>query len=445
MQGSDDLSDIGKFGGNFEIENPVPRPSSNDVDLLNNKLHAMSLKSRMTLHPGADSMRIIQLENEVRQLREQHLNLKNDYSMVEEKFRKQEVLLHKLTERYRKELMERDEELRKVHNEMVDLKGQIRVAVRVRKYEDEKNEDICVVGENDIKFDNKAEYHFEHIFNARNDQEMVFGQVKELILSVLHGYNVCLIAYGPTGSGKTFTMRGENNENLAGVIPRSIQFLLEHSEQQLAAIGWKFNFSASYLEVYNEEVFDLLDQRKKCDLKLNGSTSSTNVIGLKKVQIKSIFDTETLMNLADSYRSTASTGCNSQSSRSHAIFQIHVDAIHSKTGQIAKCSLNLVDLAGSERVKESGAQGERFAELTNINQSLSTLKRCIRAQMNNSSHIPFRESKLTLLLRTYLGKGSSKTMFIAHLNPNDVAETKRTLEFTKELRSTNLGRAQVQK
>lgn len=274
-------------------------------------------------------------------------------------------------------------------------------------------------------------YHFEHLFQPNIAQSEVFDEIKELILCSLHGRNVCLIAYGPTGSGKTFTMRGESTDGLTdGVIPRAIRFLLQQSGEDLAAIGWKYKFSASFIEVYNEEVFDLLDGRKKLDVKISGS--STNFSSLRKLPIKSTADVNFLLSLADSQRSTASTACNLQSSRSHAIFQIYVDGFNS-TGETVQCCLNLVDLAGSERAKESGAQGKQFTELTNINQSLSILKKCIRAQMAKMTYVPYRESKLTILLREYLGAGSSKTMFVAHINPRDVSETKRTLEFTADV------------
>lgn len=256
-------------------------------------------------------------------------------------------------------------------------------------------------------------------------------------MCALHGKNVSLIAYGPTSSGKTYTMRGESNEEKEGVIPRTILFMLEQAKNELTVIGWKYNFTASFVEVYNEEVFDLLDNKKKLEIKHQTSVAS------KRIPIEDMSDVSELLDLADSQRSVASTACNQHSSRSHAIFQIYIDG-ENKYGETVQCSLSLVDLAGSERAKESGAQGKQFTELTKINQSLSTLKKCIRAQRMKMPHVPYRESKLTTLLRDYLGAGSSKTMFITHIHPNDPSETKRTLEFTADLRSTNLGKATVQ-
>ncbi|CAI2345469.1 unnamed protein product [Caenorhabditis sp. 36 PRJEB53466] len=335
--------------------------------------------------------------------------------------------IEKMVERYKIQFMEMESAIRKLNETVVDLKGQIRVAVKVRHFEKEtlSGASFTFTGENEIKFEQNGQanlFRFEHIFQQSQKQSEVFDEIKELILCALHGRNVCLIAYGPTGSGKTFTMRGGDGET-EGIIPRAIRFLLKHSKEQ------DYSFSASFIEVYNEEVFDLLDARRKLDVKISGAT--TSVPGLHKIPIKALPDVDALLTLADNQRSTGTTACNQESSRSHAIFQLY-------------CCLNLVDLAGSERAKESRAHGKQFTELTNINQSLTVLKKCIRAQFEKMAHVPYRESKLTVLLREYLGAGSSKTTFIAHVNPRDVAETRRTLEFTADLRSTSIGRATIQ-
>ncbi|PIC46080.1 hypothetical protein B9Z55_005884 [Caenorhabditis nigoni] len=346
----------------------------------------------------------------------------------------------KLVAIFQEEMQKKDELIRKLNDEVVDLRGQIRVAIRVRDFNKDPSFNFQITSQNEVKFQQNNfsnVFAFENVFQPGASQPEVFDDIKELILCALHGKNVSLIAYGPTSSGKTYTMRGESGDEKKGVIPRAIGFLLEQSKRELAVIGWTYNFDASFIEVYNEEVFDLLDDKKKLEMK------QTTTVGSKKIPIKDMADVTDLLELADSQRSVATTACNQHSSRSHAIFQINIDGVH-KSGETVKCCLNLVDLAGSERAKESGAQGKQFTELTKINQSLSTLKKCIRAQKTKMPHVPWRESKLTILLRDYLGAGSSKTMFIAHVNPSDASETKRTLEFTADLRSTNIGKATVQ-
>ncbi|CAB3404987.1 unnamed protein product [Caenorhabditis bovis] len=411
----------------------------NEID--NNNNNNSNKTRRMSLvHTSSknDMVRLLNLEN--KRLRAELDDYKNSTITKKEHDRRIVQIadrckkeLQELKSEFNEKLIEKDRIIREQHNELVDLKGQIRVAVRIR---DSLSKIVCCKSE--VRLDpNGQPYQFEHVFAPTLKQLDVFKEIKELIQSVLHGYNVCLVAYGPTGSGKTFTMFGESDNE--GVVPRSIRFLLEQSSKDLADIGWQFRFSASYVEVYNEEVFDLLDDRKKLKIAIGSAPS------VKKLPIRCLEDVDVILAHAGDHRSTAATGCNELSSRSHALFDVHVESINSTTGENAKCTLTLVDLAGSERVRDCGATGERFVELTNINQSLTTLKKCIRAQMMRSSHVPFRESKLTALLRLFLGNGSAKTMFIAHLNPSDVAETKRTLEFTAELRSTSVGRAQVQR
>ncbi|EGT52907.1 hypothetical protein CAEBREN_32744 [Caenorhabditis brenneri] len=343
----------------------------------------------------------------------------------------------------KQEMLEKDNLIRKLNDENVDLRGQIRVGIRVRDYE-KKDSDFQIMSQNEVKFrqaNQSSFFTFENIFTPTIGQSDIFNNIQELILCVLHGKNVSLIAYGPTSSGKTYTMRGGDGVEKKGIIPRAIEYMLKQTGEDLAFGSWEYIFEASFLEVYNEELFDLLDDnRQKLDIRTTGSTSS---VCSKKIEIKSLDDVDELLLLADSRRIVASTSCNIDSSRSHTVFQIFVNG-SSEFGEARKCCLNLVDLAGSERAEESGAQGKQFTELKNINQSLTTLKRCIRAQMNKMPHVPYRDSKLTLLLREFLGAGSSKTMFIAHVNPTDISETKRTLDFTAELRSTNLGKAIVQ-
>ncbi|VDM63332.1 unnamed protein product [Angiostrongylus costaricensis] len=268
-------------------------------------------------------------------------------------------------------------------------------------------------------------------------------------MSCLHGYNVSIIAYGQTGSGKTHTMRGGGSES-EGLIPRAVKFLFQ-SKDKLSDLDWTFEFKASFVEVYNEEVYDLLAERNKLELKMGAGITTVN--GLKYYDINDKGDVENILLIADRTRSTAATKCNEQSSRSHAVFKLSIEG-NNKTSlncfdeTISCCatrhaSLHLVDLAGSERVKESGAEGDRFKEMTFINSALSNLQNCIRSQLNKNQHIPYRNSKLTMLLRDSLGAGNSKTMVIVALNPAlaQVAETKRSLEF---MSLTKIGSAKKQ-
>ncbi|WKY08961.1 hypothetical protein Q1695_001827 [Nippostrongylus brasiliensis] len=349
----------------------------------------------------------------------------------------------------RDELRQKDEDLRALHNAVVDLKGQIRVAVRVRppigKELDAPINHLEYPGISSIKIDKgkgAQTFEFQRVFGPNMNQTRVFNEVEELILSCLHGYNVSIIAYGQTGSGKTYTMRGGYGD-LEGIIPRAVKFLFQ-SRDKLADLDWSFNFKASFLEVYNEEVYDLLGERKKLDIKLG--TGTTAVAGLKYQDINTLDDIELILAITDKTRSTAATKCNEQSSRSHAVFELAIHGYNGTSGATRHACLHLVDLAGSERVKESGAEGDRFKELTHINSALSNLQNCIRCQLNKEPHIPYRNSKLTMLLRDSLGAGSSKTMVIVNLNPavTQIAETRRSLEFAQKMSITKIGSAKKQ-
>ncbi|PIO68762.1 kinesin motor domain protein [Teladorsagia circumcincta] len=349
----------------------------------------------------------------------------------------------------RDELREKDEIMRSLHNTVVDLKGQIRVAVRVRpalgKELDVPVNHLSYPGVSSIKLDQgKASqtFEFQRVFGPNMSQARVFSDVEELVLSCLHGYNVSIIAYGQTGSGKTHTMRGGEGES-EGIIPRAVKFLF-HSRDKLADLDWQFEFKASFIEVYNEEVYDLLGERKKLDVKIG--SGNTSITGMKYNDINAIDDIESILAVTDLTRSTAATKCNEQSSRSHAVFELAIQGHNTTSGASRHACLHLVDLAGSERVKESGSEGDRFKEMTYINSALSNLQNCIRCQLNKNQHIPYRNSKLTMILRDSLGAGNSKTMVIVTLNPavTQIPETKRSLEFAQQMSMTKIGYAKKQ-
>ncbi|CAD6197058.1 unnamed protein product, partial [Caenorhabditis auriculariae] len=255
--------------------------------------------------------------------------------------------------------------------------------------------------------------------------------------SCLHGYNVSIIAFGQTGSGKTHTMRG-GKDHLEGIIPRAVKFIFEQAKS-LEQIGWKFEFSIALPEIYNDEAFDLLNKRSKVDLKLTGQELTT--VGLTSRSIKAPRELSSILAEADAARKTAATKCNEFSSRSHMVFQLNVKATNEEQASTQKSCLKLVDLAGSERAKESGAEGDRFKEMTFINKSLACLQNCVRMQREKKAHVPYRDSKLTMLLRDCLGGGNSKTMVIVNLNPLDSQsnETKRSIEFATRMRTTKIG------
>ncbi|EDV22804.1 uncharacterized protein TRIADDRAFT_28174 [Trichoplax adhaerens] len=350
------------------------------------------------------------------------------------------------------EIRENEAIRRKLHNEVQELKGNIRVYCRVRpllKGEDNQDCDLPITFDSNcdkniqIHHSNtnddgcrrttseKYDFTFDKVFNPTSAQEDIFLEISQLVQSALDGYNVCIFAYGQTGSGKTYTMEGcvdhnsGSNNARAGMIPRTVNQIFT-SASALSSKGWKYDIEASFLEIYNETVRDLLEDNHKkkenikYEIKLTKSSNGVNhvaVTNAKIVKVESERQVYDLLKVASRHRATAATKCNEYSSRSHSVFRLNLIGSNSLTGQNCEGTLNLVDLAGSERINVSGATGDRLNEAKNINKSLSTLSKVILSLANKDSHIPYRNSKLTYLLQNSLG-GNSKTLMFVNISPS---------------------------
>ncbi|EFJ44457.1 kinesin-like protein, partial [Volvox carteri f. nagariensis] len=324
---------------------------------------------------------------------------------------------------------------RKLHNIIQDLKGNIRVYCRVRPVSSAEASDKAHDSGMALDFPTdgdllgrglsvavtsgqstqKHTFAFDRVFSPGTTQENVFDELSELVQSALDGHKVCIFAYGQTGSGKTFTMLGSRDH--PGVIPRAMQQIFQ-SGQKLAAQDWQFKMQASMLEIYNEEIRDLLVRRKE-DKKHQVSHDTngvTTVSDLTVVDVNKPEAVEQLLAQAMEKRSVGCTALNEQSSRSHMVFMMRIEGHNTITDAKVSGVLNLIDLAGSERVKESGAVGQRLEEAKAINKSLSALGDVIAALANKQEHVPFRNSKLTYLLQPCLG-GESKTLMFLNVAP----------------------------
>ncbi|XP_076338911.1 LOW QUALITY PROTEIN: kinesin-like protein KIF3B [Tachypleus tridentatus] len=264
------------------------------------------------------------------------------------------------------------------------------------------------------------QFTFDAVYDWNSKQLDLYDETfRPLIDSVLKGFNGTIFAYGQTGTGKTYTMEGiRSDPEKKGVIPNSFDHIYSHiarSENQ------EYLVRASYLEIYQEEIRDLLakDQSKRLELKERPDIG-VYVKDLSSFVCKSIKEIEHVMTVGNQNRSVGATNMNLHSSRSHAIFIITIE--HSQLGpddknHIRVGKLNLVDLAGSERQAKTGAMGERQKEAIKINLSLSALGNVISALVDGkSSHIPYRDSKLTRLLQDSLG-GNAKTVMVANIGP----------------------------
>ncbi|RDD42004.1 Kinesin-II 95 kDa subunit [Trichoplax sp. H2] len=283
-------------------------------------------------------------------------------------------------------------------------------------------------------------FTFDKVYDWNSKQAQLYEDIFQILVSsALEGYNGTIFAYGQTGTGKTFTMEGvRGDQELKGAIPRSFEHIFNHiSESQ----NQQFLVRASYLEIYQEEIRDLLskDQSKRLEIKERPDTG-IYVKDLSSFVTKSIKEIDHVMSVGHKNRSVGATNMNEHSSRSHAIFIITIEC--SQIGldgenHIRVGKLNLVDLAGSERQGKTGAKGERLKEATKINLSLSALGNVISALVDGkSTHIPYRDSKLTRLLQDSLG-GNAKTVMVTNIGPADYNfdETITTLRYANRAKN----------
>eukprot|EP00514_Thraustochytrium_sp_LLF1b_P010282 CAMPEP_0184550234 /NCGR_PEP_ID=MMETSP0199_2-20130426/18345_1 /TAXON_ID=1112570 /ORGANISM="Thraustochytrium sp., Strain LLF1b" /LENGTH=1107 /DNA_ID=CAMNT_0026945065 /DNA_START=122 /DNA_END=3445 /DNA_ORIENTATION=- len=288
--------------------------------------------------------------------------------------------------------------------------------------------------------------------SKRFNYDMVFGQystqadvyksaIKPVVDEVLLGYNCTVFAYGQTGTGKTHTMEGNvDDPELRGMIPRAVSTIFEALDDYQDA---EYTVKVSFLELYNEELQDLLSATDDVKLRIldDKSRMGTGVAchNLEEVMVKSPEDILNYMKKAMAKRQTGETKLNKSSSRSHCIFTmtVHIREVTPEGEDLLKVGkLNLVDLAGSECVGRSGATNQRAREAGNINKSLLTLGRVISALVEKTPHIPYRDSKLTRLLQESLG-GRAKTCIIATVAPSVqcLDETLSTLEYASRAKS----------
>ena len=277
-------------------------------------------------------------------------------------------------------------------------------------------------------------YHhftFDYIYDQDSTQVQVYeNTARAAVLSVLEGYNATLLAYGQTGTGKTYTMEGfkyNSTDPQRGIVPRASEEIFKFIESSQSANA-TFMVRASYLQIYNEYISDLLKPDRGILQIREEKRRGVFVEGLSEWAVRCPADICSLMQKGETTRATASTKMNDVSSRSHAVFIIIVEHMIVGEGdfqegqEITVGKLNLVDLAGSERVRVTGATGKRLEESKKINQSLSALGNVIAALTDTRprTHIPYRDSKLTRLLEDSLG-GNCKTTMMAMISPAEDA------------------------
>lgn len=299
----------------------------------------------------------------------------------------------------------------------------VKVFIRVRPIHEEQNTIEISADKKTISIESSQRHlscKYDEVLPSDTSQEEVYQKVSYIANYLIEGFNATIMTYGQTGSGKSYTMFGCEDGTNPGIVTRIINSLFEY----LSGVD-KALVNVSFLQIHNENVYDLFDSRMK-KLTVHEKNGKISVSNLGEYTVSDSSQCKALIELGLRHRAIASTSMNHVSSRSHAILQVTIDQRNDSTRKISK--LNLVDLAGSERFGVGGFNGDRIGELTNINTSLSTLGRCIAALSAKSDshslkspqrpiHIPYRDSKLTRILQDSLG-GNSKTVLLAMINPS---------------------------
>ncbi|XP_044121740.1 kinesin-like protein KIF27 isoform X2 [Neovison vison] len=335
----------------------------------------------------------------------------------------------------------------------------VKVAVRIRPLlckEVLHNHQACVrviPNTQQIIIGRDRVFTFDFVFGKNSTQDEVYNTcIKPLVLSLIEGYNATVFAYGQTGSGKTYTIGGGHVasvvEGQKGIIPRAIQEIFQNISENPSI---DFSIKVSYIEVYKEDLRDLLElETSMKDLHIReDEKGNTVIVGAKECQVESAEEVMSLLEMGNAARHTGTTQMNEHSSRSHAIFTISICQVEKniEAGEDGSwyshrqivSKFHFVDLAGSERVTKTGNTGERFKESIQINSGLLALGNVISAlgdPRRKSSHIPYRDAKITRLLKDSLG-GSAKTVMITCVSPSssDFDESLNSLKYANRARN----------
>nr|XP_033511856.1 kinesin-like protein KIN-14R isoform X1 [Nicotiana tomentosiformis] len=400
-------------------------------------------------------MAINDLDMKVKKMKQEHSQLSREAHECADSIpdlNKMVFAVQSLVEQYEDLKMKYNEEQakrRKLFNEVQEAKGNIRVFCRCRPLSKIEVSNGCsTVVDFDAANDGelgilnsssmKKTFKFDRVYTPMDDQGVVYADASPMVISVLDGYNVCIFAYGQTGTGKTFTMEGTKGNR--GVNYRTLEELFKIAKERSETFS--YDISVSVLEVYNEQIRDLLSPpttSKKLEIK-QATEGLHHIPGVVEAKVENIEEVWNVLQTGSSARAVGSNNVNEHSSRSHCMLCIMVTANNLINGECTKSKLWLVDLAGSERLAKTDAQGDRLKEAQNINRSLSALGDVISALANRSNHIPYRNSKLTHLLQDSLG-GDSKALMFVQISPSDkdLSETISSLNFATRVRGIELG------
>ncbi|KAJ6413976.1 hypothetical protein OIU84_006727 [Salix udensis] len=448
-----------------QISDFIPSLSSTIEETINSE-ESVSNRIRQVSPTQGPTLPILQkiigLSDKIQNLKKEHSNLSDQVKTAKDSFLGPPNIvdtLQKLGNEYellRKKYLQELSDRKRLYNEVIELKGNIRVFCRCRPLNQvEITNGSNYVVEFDSSQDNelqiissdssKKQFKFDHVFEPEDNQEAVFAQTKPIVASVLDGYNACIFAYGQTGTGKTFTMEGSPENR--GVNYRTLDELFRLSQERNGIM--RYGLFVSMMEVYNEKIRDLLIESsnqppKKLEIKQTAE-GTQEVPGLVETRVTGTEDVWDLLKSGSRARSVGSTSANELSSRSHCLLRVTVKGENLINGQKTRSHLWMVDLAGSERVGKIDVEGERLKESQFINKSLSALGDVISALASKTGHIPYRNSKLTHMLQSSLG-GDCKTLMFVQISPSatDLGETLCSLNFGSRVRGIESGPARKQ-
>eukprot|EP00761_Pharyngomonas_kirbyi_P015002 gb/GECH01015033.1/.p1 GENE.gb/GECH01015033.1/~~gb/GECH01015033.1/.p1 ORF type:complete len:1229 (+),score=320.41 gb/GECH01015033.1/:1-3687(+) len=352
--------------------------------------------------------------------------------------------ISEMKQKYRKEAQER----RKHFNALQEMRGNIRVFCRVRPLltHESKTEEFVprFPEENTISVVSTANdrnkehsFEFDQVFTPEADQKSLFNELRSLVISIMDGFHVCIFAYGQTGSGKTYTMEGPDGN--PGINYRTLNDLFETVAERE---DYEYEISVSVMEIYMEQLIDLLNSEKQKKLDIRQRNGKIVVPDLTQKKVSSVEEVMQTLEKGYKNRSKGRTNMNEHSSRSHCILQVNVEGFNKVTQIRSHGKLYLIDLAGSERLQRTQAEGKQLREAQAINASLAALGNTIEKLSSKSSHVPYRDSKLTYLLQDSLG-GNSKTLMIVNISPTETStgETLCSLNFASRIRAVEVGPA----
>jgi kinesin family protein C2/C3 len=315
------------------------------------------------------------------------------------------------------------------------LRGNLRVMCRLRPFISSEiinnklpdlikiNNDSILINENG----NLKSFEFDYIFNKNSTQQNVYEECSLLIQSMFNGNNICIIAYGQTCTGKTYTIQGPDDFNNSGIVMRAAKEIFDLINNNNN--NNNIRLTLTIIEIYKEQIFNLLDENLP-NLNIYESNGNLMIPDLLPVAINNLEEAKKLFKLASKFRHIGNNDFNERSSRSHCIFTFKLK-ITNNNNKITRSTLNIIDLAGSERISKSNCKDENIKkEAININLSLHALSTVLNSIATKASHVPYRDSKLTHYLKESLNENYN-ILLILHISPNikDLPESISTLQF----------------